>query len=227
MSISHQSYTKDQYKNLKYKFKGSKSVEKNRSQAFQDLFVLSILNGKKNGTYVEIGGDHPINISNTYLLETDFDWYGISFELNADKVQYYNSIRKNPCICTDATRANYREIFSKHNLPKTIDYLQVDIEPAWQTLEALKKLPLDEYSFSVITYETDLYNGGEQASVESHKLLADYGYKLVVKNVANQGFPYENWYVKPDLVDLSIVSLFENLTEEPKEAITCVLKTNE
>lgn len=223
MSKSHQSYSKEQHKNLKYKFNGSKSIECNRSQAFQDLFVLSILNGKRNGTYVEIGGDHPINISNTYLLETDFDWSGISFELNADKVQYYNTIRKNPCICTDATSANYSEIFEEYKLPKTIDYLQVDIEPAWQTLNALKKLPLNEYSFSVITYETDLYNGGEQASLESHKLLTDYGYKLVVKNVANQGLPYENWYVKPELVDSSIVALFENTTETPKEAITCVL----
>ena len=38
-------------------------------QAQQDKFVLNVLNEKKNGYFLEIGSNHPININNTYLLE--------------------------------------------------------------------------------------------------------------------------------------------------------------
>ncbi len=221
---NYKTYYKSDYDRLKFKFKGSDNIEQNYSQAFQDLFVLSVLDGKKSGTYVEIGGDHPININNSYLLETQYGWKGISLELNSQKVEYYNSIRKNCCICSDATEVDYNQIFSDHNLPNIIDYLQVDIEPSWQTLRSLKKIPHDKYRFSVITFETDLYKDGPEASEECHEILTKYGYELIVKNVANEGFSYENWYVDPNVVGREIINIFKDVSNTPKEAIDCVLK---
>lgn len=216
-------YYKKDIGKLKYKFEGANLIQENHSQAFQDMFVLSVLGGKRNGTYVEIGGDHPITISNSYLLETIFDWNGISFEIDSSKVDYYNSIRKNKCISADATKVNYSQIFSSLNFPTQIDYLQVDIEPSWQTLKALKQIPLDEYRFSVITFETDLYKDGEESAKECHDILSKFGYKLVIKNVANEGCPYENWYVDPTIVSSSIIDIFEDTSNLPKEAINCLL----
>ena len=40
---------------------------KSYSQAGQDLFVLNIHKYKKNGTYLELGSQDPINNSNTYI----------------------------------------------------------------------------------------------------------------------------------------------------------------
>ena len=88
-------YFRNNYENLKTKFTGAENIENNWSQSMQDMFVLSMLDGKRNGVYVEIGADQPRVISNTYLLENNFDWSGVSFELDADKVTYFNSIRKN------------------------------------------------------------------------------------------------------------------------------------
>ena len=48
---------------------GYETIEKNFSQAFQDLFVLTMLNGKKNGIFIEIGAYNGQEISNTFLLE--------------------------------------------------------------------------------------------------------------------------------------------------------------
>ena len=45
--------------------------------------------------------------------------------------------------------------FKKGIIRKQIDYLSLDIDPSEATLAALKKLPLDDYRFSVITYETE------------------------------------------------------------------------
>ena len=49
------------------------NIKANHSQAYQDLFVLTMLSGKKNGRYLEIGGNHPSEFNNTYLLETEFN----------------------------------------------------------------------------------------------------------------------------------------------------------
>ena len=218
-------YFQEDLEKLRYKFNGAESIKNNYSQAFQDMFVLSILDGKKNGTYVEIGGDHGVIISNTYLLETEFDWKGVSFEIDQSKVEGYNSIRDNKCICADAIQFDYKKFFKENNYPKQIDYLQVDIEPAWQTLNALKALPLDEYRFSVITYETDHYKDGPDAGEEAMEILLSHGYELVVRNVANQNNPYEDWYVDPTVVDPEIVKLFVQKGRISKESTECIFRS--
>ena len=101
-------YFNSDFDNLKYQFPGSENIANNYAQSMQDMFVLSMLDGKKNGVYVEIGADQPRVISNTYLLETEFDWMGVSFELEGDKVQFFNTMRRNQCICADATQFDYK-----------------------------------------------------------------------------------------------------------------------
>ena len=197
-------YFRNNYENLKTKFTGAENIENNWSQSMQDIFVMSMLDGKRNGVYVEIGADQPRVISNTYLLEKDFDWSGISFELDADKVAFFNTIRKNKCLCEDATLYDYKSLFQKSNYPKQIDYLQLDIDPAEGTLRALKALPLDDYRFSVITYETDVYSSGADIQDEQIEILESHGYQLVAKNVKCEGNPYEDWWVDPAIVSEDI-----------------------
>ena len=193
-------YFRNNYENLKTKFTGAENIENNWSQSMQDMFVLSMLDGKRNGVYVEIGADQPRVISNTYLLENNFDWSGVSFELDADKVTFFNTIRKNKCLCEDATLYDYKSIFEERNYPKQIDYLQLDIDPAEGTLRALKTLPLDDYRFSLITYETYVYSSGADIQDEQIEILESHGYQLVAKNVKCEGNPYEDWWIDPATV---------------------------
>ena len=193
-------YFRNNYENLKTKFTGAENIENNWSQSMQDMFVLSMLDGKRDGVYVEIGADQPRVISNTYLLEKDFDWSGISFELDSDKVAFFNTIRKNKCLCEDATLYDYKSLFEERSYPKQIDYLQLDIDPAEGTLRALKTLPLDDYRFSVITYETDVYSSGADIQDEQIEILESHGYQLVAKNVKCEGNPYEDWWIDPTVI---------------------------
>ncbi|HTX24772.1 MAG TPA: FkbM family methyltransferase [Steroidobacteraceae bacterium] len=55
-------------------------LRESRSQIRQDLFVLSELDFKRDGYFVEFGAASGIGDSNTYLLERDFAWRGILAE---------------------------------------------------------------------------------------------------------------------------------------------------
>jgi len=212
-------YFERDYENLKFKFSGSENIENNYSQSMQDMFVLSILDGKRNGVYVEVGADKPRVINNSYLLESQYDWEGVSFEIESDKVDYFNTIRKNKCICANATKFDYKSLFDEGKYPKQIDYLQLDCDPPQITLECLKKLPLEDYRFSVITFETDLYAGGQDVQTEHWKILTSLGYQRVVKNIKNEGNPYEDWWIDPLVIGEHMWKQFLNQNVEFSEVI--------
>lgn len=55
-------------------------LSKSKSQLRQDLFVLSEVDYKKGGYFVEFGASDGITLSNSYLLESEFYWTGILSE---------------------------------------------------------------------------------------------------------------------------------------------------
>ena len=185
-----------------------KLIPDSPSQASQDSFVMNMLEWKKHGHYVEIGAYDPIELSNTYILEKQYGWKGISFDIK--EVDFSN--RSNLFMQLDATQSDYEDIFKKNNMPTTIDYLQLDIDPAPNTLAALKRIPFDEYKFSVITFEHDSYRGHESVAVESRKILQDKGYKLLIKNVGNPD-PYEDWYIHPELITKNIWERYDGIED--------------
>jgi hypothetical protein len=187
------------YHTLKYPFNNSNIIERNCSQAYQDLFVLSVLDGKTNGRYVEIGAENPIDINNTVLLE-GFGWEGYSLEISRNWENDWKNIRKNELIIHDATKFDHKSKLKELNCDQ-IDYLQVDTEPPETTLKCLYNFPFDEVKVSVITYETDVYSGNDVPQIESRKYLKDLGYELVCSNVCYSGNPFEDWYINPELVD--------------------------
>ena len=63
-----------------------------KSQFKQDIFVLSELNFKSDGFFVEFGATNGVDLSNTYLLETEFGWNGI---LSEPAKGYQEQLKKN------------------------------------------------------------------------------------------------------------------------------------
>jgi hypothetical protein len=183
-----------------------KLITNSPSQAAQDSFVMNMLDWKSEGYYLEIGAYDPVKLSNTYTLEQQYNWSGVS--LDRTKIDF--SSRKNPCITTDATTCDYSEILEEANAPKIIDYLQLDIDPAPNTLRALKIIPFDKYQFKVITFEHDAYRGHDLVRKESRDIFQKLGYKLLISNLGNPD-PYEDWYIHPDLVDNKIWSKYEGI----------------
>ena len=57
-----------------------KFSEKSKSQLRQDLFVLSEVNFLKGGYFVEFGATNGLDLSNSHILEKEFEWQGILAE---------------------------------------------------------------------------------------------------------------------------------------------------
>lgn len=194
-------------------------IDINYSQAYQDMFVLSVLNGKKNGKFVEVGAFHPSYLSNTYLLEKNFGWDGISIDIN--DIPSFKDMRLCDFVCADALTIDYKKLFNDSNLPTQIDYLQLDIEPNFNTLQCLKRMPLDDYRFSVITYETDVFvpsptiEASQKNRQDAREILLDYGYEMIAGNICNISTldPFEDWYVDPKIVSRDIINKMKHLNE--------------
>ena len=206
-------YNQTKHDCLRFKFPGSGLIEKNYSQAYQDMFVLAILNGKRNGTYLEIGAQEPFYQNNSALLETEFDWKGTSIEIREDLCKMFAEQRKNQILCKDATKINYEKLLDEMNVGTDLDYLQVDCEPSKTTFEILTAIPFEKYRFAVITYEHD-HSVDITSSYrdKSRRFLKSYGYELVVKDVAfNDEYTFEDWWIHPDLVNPDIVSQMKSV----------------
>ena len=182
-------------------------------QANQDKFVLMILKEKNNGYFLEIGSNHPVNINNTYILETKYNWKGIMIEYNSNFLPLYKQYRPNSIhIIHDATTIDYKTMFETNNMPSSIDYLQIDLEAnngsTIQTLQKLDNTIFDKYKFATVTFEHDIYHSiVDNTRLQSRDIFKKRGYICVFEDINNKGKnPYEDWYVHPDLVDITYVN---------------------
>jgi hypothetical protein len=219
----------------------NKDIQYN-GQVFQDKFVLTMLNHKHNGTFLELGGNDPCFISNTYLLESKYNWKGIMVEYDTSFTNSYMSKRPNSHhVFQDASTVDYASLLKELKYPNVIDYLQIDLEPGnGSTLNSLKNLDtnvFDNYKFATVTFEHDIYMSFSNNEMfkktrdESRTIFKNRGYVQVFSDVNNDGwrdndvrreqliagetvtigdyvgqYPFEDWYVHPDLVDMNYVN---------------------
>lgn len=172
------------------------TVDHNYSQSMQDVFVITALRNISYGVYVEIGSADPVYCNNTLLLETAFNWAGVSYDISAADVAKFNLLRKNMCYLQDAT--TYNGLPPGLDARRTVDYLQVDCEPPNVSYNALVRFMGLGILPKVITFEHDAHTGvnGIEVRTRSRNLLQSYGYDLVVPNVCfEHGSPYEDWWI--------------------------------
>ena len=222
-------YEQNQHSKLRFKFNKSEKIQKNYSQIYQDMFVLSMLDGKENGTFLEIGGSDPFKGNNTALLEKDFNWNGVSIEYNEDFVKDYRNNRSAKLLHEDALEVDYKKLLQENFESDVVDYLQLDIEPTKNTYEVLLKIPFDDYKFAVITYEHDYYVDVTKSYREkSREYLNSKGYVLVVNDLSPDGKSnFEDWWVHPELVDETILSKMTSVEEEVQDIKDYILSGKE
>ena len=217
-------YCDEMYEWLRVKFPGARDIERNYSQMYQDMFVLTMLNGRRTGTFLEIGCGDPVDGSNTKLLE-EWGWTGTSVDIDSTLEEKFSRQRRRSSsfIVSNATRLDFNA-FLQHTFPKgDCDYLQIDIEPPLDSLRTLLRIPFEKTRFAVITFEHDDYRSSE-VKQRSRAYLRSHGYVLIVGDVAiNDYESCEDWWVHPALVDGAIISKMLDASEGTKKADSYML----
>src|SRR6478609_3112907 len=198
-----------------------KPAFKSHSQSGQDVFAYFTCETDK-GTFLDIGAANPVVGNNSYGLECK-GWSGITIDVSAEYAPKYVGVRKAPLQVMDMTKINWAEFVSKNPmLQKPVDYLSFDIDEA--SLIVLRTVPFDELRFRTITIEHDAYRHGDKFRGEMRTILQGAGYELLAadvivyylwegspETVALKGFlPFEDWYVKPELVDMAKAEKFRS-----------------
>lgn len=168
------------------------------SQSGQDQFAYNI--SGSNGIYLEIGAHHPITNSNTYKLEVECGWQGLSVEFDKSFQKYWEECpeRTNDVIWDDAFNVKFENEIKNRNFPKNINYLSCDIEPPINTFSILKKLINIGLVFDFISFEHDKYNIGNEFEILSNSFLTNNGYKIAIKDVYSRSKIdklYETWFI--------------------------------
>tara|TARA_R110000824_G_scaffold356846_1_gene544109 strand:- start:232 stop:909 length:678 start_codon:yes stop_codon:yes gene_type:complete len=202
------------------------------SQIGQDIWVIESLKHKKNGFFLDVGCGHPIKLSNTFLLEKQYDWSGIGIDIDLSScLTTWGTVRNNTKTYEhDALTIDYIKILEENNAPEFIDYLSMDLEPAELTLECLYKIPFDKYKFKTITFETDRFReeqdlnphifdpilhqanrhgcpvSKESRADISRKYLEDLGYILMVEAKMQDDFYIHVDYAKERFKDEGITA---------------------
>ena len=201
-------------RDLRLDFIGSGAIERNFSQAGQDLFVLSALDGKRNGVFLDLGCNEPIQINNTYLLESGFGWTGLSIDIDERFFELF-VFRKSKTLIADCTKLDWDHVIDLLGTA-FVDYLSLDLEPPETTLACLKTIPFDRLEFSVITFEHDAYRS-DLVRAPSREIFEAKGYVRVCSDVRVNGYVFEDWYCNPRVVTADkIASLKSNGDEWEK-----------
>lgn len=175
-------------------------LRQSRAQFRQDLFVLSELQFKQGGFFVDLGATNGVNLSNTYLLEREFGWRGILAEPGQS---WHDQLLANRRAAIE-TRCVWREsgsilslhevevetvslndLLKHHNAPTHVDYLSLDTEGT--ELDILSHFDFDSFRFNVVTCKHNLGPARE----EVYELLTAHGYMRKYQEVSK----VDDWYV--------------------------------
>lgn len=127
--------------------------------------------------------------------------------MGSDYNEVYASKRTCHFINGDATKVDYKSVLNDKGFPSRIDYLSIDIDE--NSANVLKKIPLDNYRFSVITIEHDSYRFGDALKNEEREILSKSNYRLLLPDVLvplgcgmGPNLSFEDWWVDPTIFNM-------------------------
>lgn len=202
-------------------------ITKSYSQSGQDKFVDRILEGKRSGIYLDIGCNHPIELSNTYVLEKELGWRGALIDRDKYCVDLCDKERKeNICVWVDGLTTDWEIIIhaalASFGSParEVIDYISLDCDENTAPILEQLLLALGDTRFRVMTVETDLYRFGPGPRDQIRGLLTKYNYDILCKDVrASTGEIYEEWCVDPKLVNMKVAEKIRSVGKKWSEVL--------
>jgi FkbM family methyltransferase len=133
-------------------------LSQSRSQFRQDLFALGELDFKREGFFVEFGATNGIDLSNTWLMEHQFGWWGILAE---PARVWHASLRENRRCAID-----HRCVWSETG--QTLQFAEVPSAPEISTVQSFT----DDDMYKSLRREHVSY---EVDTISLNDLLAQHG----------------------------------------------------
>lgn len=196
---------------------------KYKSQCGQDEWVCEFFNFKKDGFFLDVGAYDGVDLSNTYLLETELNWNGICCEAN--KSVFDRLINSRKCECVNIAVSDFNGqggfinnemygylnpdsnnivqvktidvILKELNAPKNIDYFSLDIEGSEPNV--LSKFPFDEYDVILISVEHNKYSQGDVNKNKIKDILFNNNFEIFKEDIYRSDDelfrPLEDWYI--------------------------------
>jgi hypothetical protein len=169
------------------------------SQAAQDAWVFATLAQLRTGFFVDLGCSHPFEINNTWALER-IGWRGLLVDTDHDAVA--QCMRHRDIGGDGRVIAHRADLTQPHDfwdwVPPTIDYLSLDIDD--RTFDALQLIPHDRVRFRCATIEHDTYRLGPAMRDAMRSYLQQLGYTLARADVEHEGYSFEDWWVREELL---------------------------
>ena len=191
----------------------------------QDKWVVEFFKAKRNGYFVDVGAYDGVEGSNTYYLEKVLGWSGICIETFFAHFNVMRTARscilENVAVWSKPTTLYFQpgdhttksqqagipsrattltELFKKHNTPKIIDYINLDIEGS--EYEALLGFPFDTHIGITWTIEHNMCVSKNPTYKNKIKdLMLSKGYIIAHENVGckNSNWePMEDWWIFKD-----------------------------
>lgn len=128
------------------------------SQLGQDNMVYDMFDCERCLTYVDIGASHPIQLSNSYGIETQLGWNGVLVEYDKEMRELHRNTRSgsvynDPFMIANGI-SNINEILSLTG-KDFIDYISIDIDGG--EYDVLRTIDHGRFKFSIIDVEHDIY----------------------------------------------------------------------
>src|SRR6185295_3096376 len=139
------------------------------SQAGQDLWVNAMLEGRRDGFYVDIGCNHPTAINNTWAFE-QMGWNGILVDVLSGC-----EVRKGKFFQCDASHPTTELRAAYESMPYIVDFLSLDVDDA--TLATFDTLPWNWKQFRVACIEHDCYLRGPEMRDAIRERMHVMGYE--------------------------------------------------
>jgi len=205
-------------------------IDLSQSQLRQDLFVLSELNFKEKGFFVEFGATDGRFLSNTYLLEKKFNWTGILVE--PEKIFHKKLLKNRNCFIDKNCvykNSNSNILFNETTSPElsTIEkYKNLDLHNRY----SLKKYNVQTISLNDLLFKYNAPKIIDYISIDTegseYEILSNFNFKkfkfkiitcesnfhvnanLINKLLENNGYirklneitKFDNWYINPSLI---------------------------
>ena len=202
-------------------------VINNHSSAFEDIFVLSLLDGNKEGKYLDITDGYSLKENNTFLLE-QLGWDGVSL-VNDTELQNFRAERKCKSLVYDKPVHEFINW-----LKDDYDYLSINLnDKDSDPFNCLQEIPWERLTFKIITFRHNDYLDHRYTKKMSRDYLKSKGYQLLVSDISptyslnKPNVSFEDWWIHPSHFPKNVLEVMKDLSKGPKNPINYIFNIND